>query len=81
MFDSLTVDFELNLGAVNEPQTVEAPAATQPLSALLQRLNIDPGRLGDSSGRAAERRGPARDRRIDDRPERRCSSGLPELPL
>jgi hypothetical protein len=47
-FDSLTVDFELNLGAVNEPQTVEAPAATQPLSALLQMLNIDPGGLGDS---------------------------------
>jgi hypothetical protein len=33
---------------VNEPQTIEAPAATEPLSALLQRLNIDPGRLGDS---------------------------------
>lgn len=47
-FDSLDVDFELNLGAVNEPQTIEAPAATEPLSALLQRLNIDPGRLGDS---------------------------------
>lgn len=47
-FDSLSLDFELNLGAVNEPQTIEAPAATQPLSALLRRLNIDPSRLGNS---------------------------------
>ena len=47
-FDSLDVDFELNLGAVNEPQMIEAPAATETLSALLQRLNIDPRRLGDS---------------------------------
>jgi hypothetical protein len=47
-FDSLSVEFELNLGAVNEPQEIEAPTATQPLSALLQMLNVDPGRIGES---------------------------------
>jgi hypothetical protein len=47
-FDSLSVDFQLNLGAVNEPQTIETPSASQPFSALLQRLNIDPGRIGES---------------------------------
>ncbi len=47
-FDSLTVDLELTIGDVNQPQTVEAPADAQPLSALLQMLNIEPGRLGDT---------------------------------
>jgi hypothetical protein len=45
-FDSLTVDLQLTLGAVNQPQTIEAPAGAEPFSALLGRIGIDPAQLG-----------------------------------
>jgi hypothetical protein len=45
--DSLTLDLELNLADVNKPQTIEAPANAQPLTAsALRRLGIDPSQLG-----------------------------------
>jgi hypothetical protein len=45
--DSLTVAFELNLADVNKPQTIQAPANAQPLTAeVLRRLGINPSVLG-----------------------------------
>jgi hypothetical protein len=35
---TVTVDFSLTLGEINEPQTIEAPDAAEPLDALLQEL-------------------------------------------
>jgi hypothetical protein len=46
--ESVTLDFELTIGSVNEPQTVQAPSATQPLSALFEQLGIDPSQIGSS---------------------------------
>jgi hypothetical protein len=45
--DSLTLDFELNLADVNKPQTIQAPANAQPLTAsVLRRFGLDPSALG-----------------------------------
>jgi hypothetical protein len=46
--ESLTIDFELNLADVNKPQTIQAPASTQPLEVLLRQRGIDLGNLGNS---------------------------------
>jgi hypothetical protein len=44
--DSVTVEFELTLADVNQPQTISAPANAQPLSQLLQQLGLSPSALG-----------------------------------
>jgi hypothetical protein len=45
--DSLTFELELNLADVNKPQTIQAPANAQPLTAeVLRRLGINPSVLG-----------------------------------
>jgi hypothetical protein len=45
--DSLEFHFQLNLADVNKPQTIQAPASSQPLTAAaLQRLGINPAILG-----------------------------------
>ncbi|HEY3191704.1 MAG TPA: hypothetical protein VGJ61_02890 [Solirubrobacterales bacterium] len=45
--DSLDVDLQLNLADVNKPQTIQAPAKAQPLTATaLQQLGINPSVLG-----------------------------------
>jgi hypothetical protein len=46
--DSVTVELELTLSDVNQPQTIEAPADAQPLAPLLQQLGIDPSLLGSA---------------------------------
>ena len=47
--DSLTFDLELNLADVNKPQTIQAPANAQPLSAnVLRQFGIDPSQLGSA---------------------------------
>jgi hypothetical protein len=46
--DSLTFFLQLNLAAVNQSQTIEAPANAQPLQSLLDRYGIDLGNLGDA---------------------------------
>jgi hypothetical protein len=46
--ESLTVDFQLNFADVNQPETFNAPANTQPLSDLFQTLGIRPGQLGNA---------------------------------
>jgi hypothetical protein len=47
--DSLTFDLELNLADVNNPQTIQAPANAQPLSAnVLRQFGIDPSQLGSA---------------------------------
>jgi hypothetical protein len=45
--DSLDLHFQLNLADVNKPQTIQAPANAQPLTAdALSRLGINPSALG-----------------------------------
>jgi hypothetical protein len=44
--DSVSVFFQLNLADVNKPQTIQAPANSQPLKNLLGRTGIDLGNLG-----------------------------------
>jgi hypothetical protein len=45
--DSLDLHFQLNLAGVNKPQTIQAPANAQPLTAsVLQGLGINPSLLG-----------------------------------
>jgi hypothetical protein len=45
--DSLDLHFQLNLADVNKPQTIQAPANAQPLTAsVLERLGINPSLLG-----------------------------------
>jgi hypothetical protein len=46
--DSLTIDFQLNLATVNQPQTIRPPANAQPLQNLFDKLGISPGQLGKS---------------------------------
>jgi hypothetical protein len=46
--DSLDIDFELNLADVNKPQTIQAPASSQPLQVLLRQRGIDLGKLGNT---------------------------------
>jgi hypothetical protein len=46
--DSLSVDIQLNLADVNQPQTVSAPANPQPLGDLFRKLGVDPGQLGNA---------------------------------
>ena len=46
--DSLTFFLQLNFANVNQPQTIQAPANTQPLQTLLQKYGIDLGNLGNS---------------------------------
>jgi hypothetical protein len=46
--DSLTLDIQLNFADVNKPETFNAPANPQPLSALFQSLGVNPGQLGNA---------------------------------
>jgi hypothetical protein len=46
--DSVDFFLQLNLAAVNRPQTIQAPASSQPLQNLLDRYGIDLGRLGNA---------------------------------
>jgi hypothetical protein len=46
--DSVDFFFQLNLANVNGPQSIEAPANSQPLQNLLDRYGIDLGRLGNA---------------------------------
>lgn len=48
--DSVSIDFDLTLSGVNEPQTITAPTSSQPLDVLLQQLAPFLGGLGASSG-------------------------------
>lgn len=41
-----TIDFDVTLGGVNEPQEVEAPSDAKPLRDLLSELGVDLGALG-----------------------------------
>jgi hypothetical protein len=43
--DKITLDFSLTLSEVNDPQEIEAPAETEPLARLLEKLGIDPSVL------------------------------------
>jgi hypothetical protein len=43
---SLNFDMQLNFANVNKPQTITAPASSEPLQNLLQRTGINLGRLG-----------------------------------
>ena len=45
--DQINLDFSLTLSEVNEPQTIEAPAETEPLARLLDQLGIDSSLLGE----------------------------------
>jgi hypothetical protein len=64
---SVDVGFSVAFSAVNEPQTISAPASSQPLSTLLQQFGVDPSQLGQlgsavggaSSGGAASGGGAA----------------------
>jgi hypothetical protein len=44
--NSVTVDLALTISDVNEPKTISAPSAAQPLGGLLKQLGIDPSQLG-----------------------------------
>jgi hypothetical protein len=46
--DSLSIDLQLNFADVNRPETIQAPANTQPLSDLFQKLGINQGQLGNA---------------------------------
>ena len=46
--DSLSIDIQLNLADVNKPQTIQAPASSQPLEVLLRQRGIDLGNLGNT---------------------------------
>jgi hypothetical protein len=46
--DSVDFFFQLNLADVNGPQSIQAPANSQPLQNLLDRYGIDLGRLGNA---------------------------------
>jgi hypothetical protein len=46
--DSLTIDLQLNLADVNNPQTIHAPANAQPLRDLFGKIGIDQGQLGNA---------------------------------
>jgi hypothetical protein len=46
--DSLTIDLQLNLADVNNPQTIQAPANAQPLRDLFGKIGIDQGQLGNA---------------------------------
>lgn len=48
--DSINFDFSIALGAVNEPQTIEAPADAQPIDGLLDELGASGLPLGDLGG-------------------------------
>lgn len=48
--DSISFDFSVALGAVNEPQTIEAPADPQPFDGLLDELGASGLPLGDLGG-------------------------------
>jgi hypothetical protein len=45
-----TIQIDLALGDVNEPQQVQAPADPRPLGELLDKLNVDPFALGALGG-------------------------------
>jgi len=44
--ESADVSFSMRLGAVNEEQTIEAPADAQPIEELFGQFGVDPGALG-----------------------------------
>jgi hypothetical protein len=43
---SVGLELSLTLSDVNQPQTISAPATTQPFNNLLKKLPVDPGQLG-----------------------------------
>jgi hypothetical protein len=47
-----TISFDVTLGGVNEPQTVEAPSGAKPISELYKQIGFDPGTLGALGGLA-----------------------------
>ena len=47
-----TISFDVTLGGVNEPQTVEAPSDTKPISELYKQIGFDPSALGALGGLA-----------------------------
>jgi hypothetical protein len=47
-----TITFDVTLGGVNEPQTVEAPSTAKPISELYQQIGFDPSTLGALGGLA-----------------------------
>jgi hypothetical protein len=49
---SLGLDFSVSIGAVNEPQTIEAPSGAKPLSDLLDQLGVSGLPLGALGGGA-----------------------------
>lgn len=49
---SLELDFEMTLGGVNEPQTIEAPSGAKPLSQLFQKLDVNPIELLEAGSSA-----------------------------
>lgn len=48
--DSIDAQFSIRLGAVNEPQTIEAPPDAQPIGGLLEQFGVDPAALGALGG-------------------------------
>lgn len=45
-----TISFDVTLGGVNEPQTVEAPSGAKPISELYRQIGFDPSALGALGG-------------------------------
>lgn len=50
--NSLEMDFEMTLGGVNEPQTIEAPSGAKPLTQLFQKLDVNPIELLEAGSSA-----------------------------
>jgi hypothetical protein len=44
--DKVDFTFDVTLGKVNEPQTINAPSNAKPLAQLLKQLGVSPGQLG-----------------------------------
>ncbi len=47
---SATISFDVTLGGVNEPQTIEAPSNAKPISELYKQIGFDPSALGALGG-------------------------------
>jgi hypothetical protein len=46
----ITVDFAVEIGGLNEDQTIDAPSGAKPISELLSDLGVDPSALGEIPG-------------------------------
>ncbi len=46
----ITVDFAVEIGGLNEEQTIDAPSGAKPISELLSDLGVDPSALGGIPG-------------------------------